>query len=280
MHDPFGQTASDGRCLLQSVTAEPARDQQVARDWNAADKGVLIERVVVVMADPRASATGGLEPRNPRGEQRPGLTIPSQAPNSIAIASDGFTVAGGGNDAQILLWDLRSPAAPPVQLGRHRTYIHCVAFSADGQKLLTGSEDGVVKLWDVATGKELHRFQGHADNVTCVAFSADGGLMALEMAPGVIHLKDVVTGRTVAKLEDPHGDQASWISFTPDGTQLVVAARYAKAIHIWDLRAIRQRLSAMKLDWDWPEFPPATAASQVGGNVKGQIRSTDPQPPD
>jgi hypothetical protein len=51
------------------------------------------------------------------------------------------------------------------------------------------------------------------------------------------------------------------MSFTPDATQLVVAARYAGAIHRWDLRAIRARLKMMKLDWDWPEFaaPPPGA---------------------
>src|ERR1700704_5310215 len=94
-----------------------------------------------------------------------------------------------------------------------------------------------------------------------LAFSPAGGLRALQMAPAVIHLMDVATGRTVAKLEDPHGDRAGWMSFTPDGTQLVVAAPYAKAIHIWDLRAIRQRLKALELDWAWPEFPPADPKS-------------------
>ena len=93
--------------------------------------------------------------------------------------------------------------------------------------------------------------------------------MALEMAPGVIHLKDVATGRTVAKLEDPHGDRAGWMGFTPDGTQLVVTAPYAKAIHVWDLRAIRQRLKAMGLDWDWPEFPPADPGSKAAEPPEG-----------
>src|SRR5207249_399769 len=82
----------------------------------------------------------------------------------------------------------------------------------------------------------------------------DQKLMALEMAPGVIDLKEVTSGRTVAKLEDPHGDRSTWMRFTPDGMQLVVAARYAGAIHRWDLRAIRARLKTMNLDWDWPEF--------------------------
>ena len=85
--------------------------------------------------------------------------------------------------------------------------------------------------------------------------------MALEMAPGLIHLKEISSGRTVARLEDPHGDHSTWMSFTPDNTQLVVAVRYASAIHRWDLRAIRERLKTMNLDWEWPEFSAPTTGT-------------------
>jgi hypothetical protein len=101
-----------------------------------------------------------------------------------------------------------------------------------------------------------------------VAFTADAKLMAMEMAPGLIHLKEIASGRTVARLEDPHGDHSTWMSFSPDGTQLIVVARYAGAIHRWDLRAIRTRLKAMNLDWDWPNFPaPASGDNYL---TKGQ----------
>ena len=76
----------------------------------------------------------------------------------------------------------------------------------------------------------------------------------MEMAPGVVHVKEIATGRTVAKLEDPHAHRTGWMDFTPDGSQLVVVAYLARAIHVWDLRAIRQRLKTMNFDWDWPEF--------------------------
>jgi hypothetical protein len=108
--------------------------------------------------------------------------------------------------------------------------------------------------------REFGLYSGH------IAFTADGKLMALEMTPGFIHLKEVKTGRTVAKLEDPHGDLSTWMGFTPDGTQLVVVARYAGAIHRWDLRAIRERLKTMNLDWDWPEFPAHAPARTLLAN--------------
>jgi len=133
----------------------------------------------------------------------------------------------------------------------HRT---SVFFTPDSRVLILSKGDEF-SFHDVQTRKLLRRirrdvalYPGH------VAFAPKTGLMALEMAPGVVHLKEIATGNTVARLEDPHGDRAGWMGFTPDGSQLVVVAHYAKAIHSWDLRAIRARLKTMNLDWNWPEF--------------------------
>jgi WD40 repeat protein len=130
-----------------------------------------------------------------------------------------------------------------------------VFFTPDSQNLIISRADEF-SFWDVSTLREVRRmprevaqYPGH------VAFSTDGKLMALEMAPGMIHLKSVATGRTIAKLEDPSRDQATWMAFSPDGKQLVVAARFAFAIHVWDLGAIRAQLKPLELDWAWPEFP-------------------------
>jgi tetratricopeptide (TPR) repeat protein len=124
--------------------------------------------------------------------------------------------------------------------------------------MLVIAKDDEFSFWDVATLQPIQRLSRDVTQYPgWVAFSQNGKLMAMEMAPAVIHLKELATGRTVAKLEDPHGGRATWQGFTPDGTQLVVVCSYSGAIHIWDLRAIRARLKAMNLDWDWPEFPPA-----------------------
>jgi hypothetical protein len=78
------------------------------------------------------------------------------------------------------------------------------------------------------------------------------------------------------------------MGFTPDGTQLIVAARYAGAIHRWDLRAIRERLKGMKVDWEYPEFsaaaPPRGADQrplrvQVLAAIKSEPTSPSPGRP-
>jgi serine/threonine protein kinase/WD40 repeat protein len=174
-----------------------------------------------------------------------------------ALSRNGRWAASSGWHSEcVRLWDTSTgQLVREWNLGKRAT----VFFTPDSRSLIISQGDEF-SFWDVATLQLIHRlprdvalYPGH------VAFSPDGRLMALEMAPAVLHLKEVATGRTVAKLEDPNGDRATWQGFTPDGTRLVVAAKYASAIHVWDLRAIRTRLKHMNLDWDWPEFPPAPA---------------------
>jgi hypothetical protein len=150
-----------------------------------------------------------------------------------------------------------------------------VFFTPDSRSLIISRGDEV-SFWDVETFQLIRRLpRDVAQFPGWVAFSADGQLMAAEMAPAVIHLMESASGRTIAKLEDPHGDRATWQSFTPDGTQLVVVASYASAIHIWDLRAIRTRLKQMRLDWDWPEFPPVATRNLGAGTVTIEVLPCD-----
>jgi eukaryotic-like serine/threonine-protein kinase len=171
-----------------------------------------------------------------------------------ALSGDGRWAAScGWHSDGVRLWNVGTGQMVREWALGERAF---VAFTPDSRALIIaqGSE---FSFWDVASlqpilrlRREVAYYPGH------VAFSPDGKLMALEMAPAVIHLMEAATGRTVAKLEDPYGDRATWLGFTPDGAQLVVVASYASAIHIWDLRAIRARLKTMNLDWNWPELPP------------------------
>jgi WD40 repeat protein len=174
-----------------------------------------------------------------------------------ALSRDGRWAAScGWHSDRVRLWNaVTGQMVKEWVLGKWTT----VFFTPDSRALIISRGDEF-SFWDVKTLQPILRlprdvtpFPGH------VAFSPDGRLMAVEMAPGVLHLKEAATGRTVARLEDPFGDRARWQGFTPDGTRMVVIAKYSCAIHVWDLRAIRARLKEMNLDWDWDdcEFPPA-----------------------
>jgi WD40 repeat protein/tetratricopeptide (TPR) repeat protein len=195
----------------------------------------------------------------------------------VALSRDGHWMASGGwHSDRVRLWNAETGA----MVKEWKLHRGMVFFTPDSRTLIV-SQENEFAFWDVETLREVRRIRRDvSQHPGHVAFSPNGRLIALEMAPGVIHLKDAATARTVARLEDPHGDRAGWMSFTSDGTQLVVAASYALAVHIWDLRAIRQRLKGMGLDWDWPEFPPAAQADEPGPRYtepawKAQIIETE-----
>jgi WD40 repeat protein len=193
-----------------------------------------------------------------------------------ALSGDGrWAASSGWHSDRVRLWDVGTGQVVREWVVGKQT---SVFFTPDSRALVISRGDEF-SFWDVETlqpilrlPRDVAQFPGH------VAFSPDGKLMAVEMVPAVIHLKEAATGRTVARLEDPHGDRASWQGFTPDGTQLVVVARHNFAIHVWDLRAIRTRLRDMNLDWDRPEFPPAAAENPAAEPVTIEVVLEPPRP--
>jgi serine/threonine protein kinase/WD40 repeat protein len=178
------------------------------------------------------------------------------------LSADGrWAASSGWHSDRARLWNAHTGQMVKEWILGKRTFPF---FTPDSHVLII-SKDDEFSFWDVETLQQIRVLRRDvAQFPGWVAIAPDGRLMAMEMAPAEIHLKEVATGRTVAKLEDPHSDRATWQGFTPDGTRLVVVAAYAGAIHIWDLRAIRKHLKEMNLDWDWPEFPSqATAATET-----------------
>ncbi len=165
-----------------------------------------------------------------------------------ALSGDGrWAATCGWHSDRVKLWNIaKKEVVGEWILGKQTA----VFFSPDSRALIVARGDEF-SFWDVESRKLIDRLPRDVSQFPgWVAFSRDGRLMALEMAPGIIHLKDAVTMRTFAKLEDPHGDRATWQAFTPDGAKLVVVSRFAGAVHIWDLQAIRTRLKELNLDWD------------------------------
>jgi serine/threonine protein kinase/WD40 repeat protein len=207
-----------------------------------------------------------------------GAAMPHELAGYVAMSPDASRLATSGwHSDRVKVWEAAGGKLIKDLETGSSALVH---FTPDNREIIVARDKEFTfhGLNSLAVSRRMPREIGlHPGHV---AFTADGKMMALEMAPGVIHLKEVASGRTVARLEDPQGDLSSWMSFTPDATQLVVAARYAGAIHRWNLSAIRSRLKEMNLDWDWPEFaaPPPGKAASVKNQRPLRIEIIQPNP--
>jgi eukaryotic-like serine/threonine-protein kinase len=170
---------------------------------------------------------------------------------SIHVSPDGRWAATGSFwGTKVKIWEARTGKFV------HELSVETasgVRFSPDGRWLATSG--GGCRLWAVDGWKE----GPHIGDKGAFAFSPDGKLLAVETGNGVVRLVNPDTGLEYARLEDPNQDRSGELSFSADGTQLVTTNRDSISVHVWDLRAIREQLANMGLDWNLLSYPPASA---------------------
>lgn len=195
------------------------------------------------------------------GPARPRYLFPHLDVRGVNVSPDGrraVTNTHGILDG-LRLWDTQSGRLIHDFPDLPRHVCRLGIFSPDGRWLAAAGDDGLV-LVDAATGKPKINNLGRPFGA--VQFAPDSRTIATVSEVGSVVLLDVTDGHELARLEDPEQAKANLLAFSRDGRYLAVSIHGRGPVRVWDLQAIRRRLSGLGLDWT-PEASVDSATSAL-----------------
>jgi WD40 repeat protein/serine/threonine protein kinase len=104
--------------------------------------------------------------------------LPGKRPliHAVAFSSDGKTIATGGDDRAVRIWNVET-GEQLRQLDGHFHDVFAAAYSPDGTRLATAGRDRIIRLWNPTTGDQMAQLRGHTDYVFSLAFTPDGATL-------------------------------------------------------------------------------------------------------
>ncbi len=168
-------------------------------------------------------------------------TRPLSGVMSVVFSSDGITLASGGGDKTVRLWDVNTGRQKKI-LKEHTDVVTSVAFGPDPNDvdprcpkeiLASASWDKTVILWDLSTNQPKQTFTGHTHIITSVAISPNPMIPVLASGSwdGTIQMWDLSTGELKHTLTNEYKSRTNNICFKSDGYILMSSSE--RGVNLW-----------------------------------------------
>jgi serine/threonine protein kinase/WD40 repeat protein len=162
---------------------------------------------------------------------------------ALAVSPDGLTIATGGTDKLLRLWDATT-LQPRGEIAGLNAVVQRIAFSKDGRQILTLANATSVPeyiLCDLTKKVVVERLapRDKGQPIAGIPFIASDGrlLTATFDAPkyeGSVRVVDIKTGALVVELKGHPAIGYIWTAFAPDGTRF--ATLHSGHVQLWDAK--------------------------------------------
>ncbi|KAF8840892.1 WD40 repeat-like protein [Paxillus ammoniavirescens] len=140
---------------------------------------------------------------------------------AVVVFGDGRTIASGGSDGKIVVWDLESGRKVRDWSTGQRS-VDFLSLSPDGKMLVTGSDRGMLNFWNPSTGKLIAGpLKLHTASIRSVSFSPDGSKIATASFDKTIRVIHNHPGNETIRVFEAHDRPVTSVVWSVDGQRLV-----------------------------------------------------------
>ncbi len=176
--------------------------------------------------------------RHTSGEQSTSVTLPEI---KIALSPDYRTLASGGVDGDIILWDLETGRPRREPLPTHAGTVNHLEFSRDGHTLVSANNDGAAILWaiDQQLGDSVPDLEQRVLSLTFNPASEEPQLIT-GSEDGEIIFWDIADRQPTDKFFEGHTLNVNTVAVSPvnkNSTEPRILATGGddKMVHLWNL---------------------------------------------
>jgi len=161
---------------------------------------------------------------------------------ALAWAPDGATIASGGRDTTVQIWNPHPggrgtsgpyqdfggedgpPEGGPYIYRGHAACLLSLAWSPDGQAIASGCTAGLVQVWHPNNGATFTTYRGHQRFVRSIVWSPDSQFIASggDFGDSTLQIWEARNGQLRSLHEDQY--RLFSLSWSPDGTRLASAS--------------------------------------------------------
>ena len=150
----------------------------------------------------------------------------------MATASGRPSIGGWLAEGTVNTWDFEAKKERAVLFGTVEGSVVSIAISPDGTKALRSLEGGTIEVWDLASAKQIRRFE-QPQTARCLAYSPDGSIAASGSDDSSIRLWSTQDWSEL-RILDGHLASVTALLFGADGKTLL-SGSIDTTVAVWNL---------------------------------------------